>query len=201
MSTAELPRTEGAVRAGGDESLFEVINGQVVELPPISFHANKIASCLIGLMWSFAMRNGLGVVVGETLFRLPLAKDRYRNRRPDVAFVSYQRWPRDKPESGRDNAWDVVPDLAVEVVSPNDLAEDLMDKVAEYFEAGVRQVWVVYPGQRLVRVYDSLEAIRVVAGTDALDGGSVLPGLRIPLTDLFVFATLDERGAEGQSDK
>ena len=61
------------------------------------------------------------------------------------AFDSFDRWPIDRPMSPTDEAWDVVPDLAVEVTSPIDLAEDLLHMVAEYFKAGVRMVWVVYP--------------------------------------------------------
>ena len=90
----------------------------------------------------------------KSIFRLPL--DRDRNRRPGrgVCFL------RTLAASGRmpctDNAWDVAPDLAVEVVSPTDRAEELAEKIAEYFQAGVRLVWVVYPVFRLIHVYESL---------------------------------------------
>jgi Uma2 family endonuclease len=191
MSVAEAT-VERDVRGLDDEHLFEVINGQSVEMPPMSFHATKIASRLVRRAGTFADAAGLGEVVGETLFRLPLAEDSHRNRRPDAAFVSYERWPRDKPESMRDNAWDVVPDLAIEVVSPNDGAEELMDKLGEYFEAGVKQAWVVYPSRKVVQVYDSIHEIRGVAATGILDGGAILPGFQLPLRELFVFPTLEE---------
>ncbi len=80
--------------------------------------------------------------------------------------------------SPTDNAWDVVPDLAVEVTSPTDFAEDQLQKVAEYFQAGVRLVWVVYPDQRCIHVYEAWNRIRVVTEADTLDGGVVLPGFR-----------------------
>jgi len=118
MSVAELPRTEGEDRPKDDEPLFEVVHGQVVELPPMSIHSNKIATRLTWKLSPYYDEKALGTVVGETLFQLPLEEDAHRNRRPDVAFVSYERWPRDKAESVRQNAWDVVPDLAIEVVSP-----------------------------------------------------------------------------------
>jgi len=177
-----------------DEPVYEILNGEVVELPPMSFHANKVASRLLGLMWSHANANNLGEAVSEVLFRLPLERDRHRNRRPDVAFVSFQRWARGKPESYRDNAWDVVPDLAVEVVSPNDFADELMEKTREYFEAGVRIVWHVYPRQRLVQVYDALTSVRVVGVGGGLDGAPVLPGLTVPLDQVFVSEPTDEAG-------
>lgn len=168
---------------GVDEPLYEVINGQRVEMPPMSAYASKIASRLVRWTGAFADPRGLGEVVSEVLFRLPLNPD--RNRRPDMAFVSVGRWPLNRPMPLRDNAWDVVPDLAAEVVSPSDLAEEIMQKLVEYFQAGARLVWVVYPEQQLVYVYEALTQVRGLTRQDELDGGSVLPGFRLPLAQLF----------------
>jgi Uma2 family endonuclease len=165
------------------EGLYEIINGERVELPPMSAYATIVSSRLVQKLGGFAAATNLAEVVGETLFRLPLEQN--RNRRPDVAVVTYARWPIDRPISYTDNAWNVVPDMAVEVLSPNDLADEIMQKLLEYFQAGVRVVWVVYPQQRLVYVYESLTQVYGRTYGDELDGGSVLPGLRLPLTDLF----------------
>ncbi len=181
-TTQELIRTP-ASQVNGDEALYEIINGQRVELPPMSVYATRLASRLVTKLNEFAGARALGEAVGETLFRLPLPDD--RNRRPDVALVSYERWPKDRLVSEDDNAWDVVPDLAVEVISPTDRAEDLLEKVDEYFRAGVRLVWVIYPRRRLVHVYESLTQIHGRTRTDELDGGAVLPGFRLPLATLF----------------
>jgi hypothetical protein len=86
---------------------------------------------------------------------------------------------------GEANAWDVVPDLAVEVISPHDRAEEVLDKVLEYFRADVRLVWVVYPKQRLIFVFEAPDRVRAISQDDALDGGLVLPGFRLPLANLF----------------
>lgn len=126
-----------------------------------------------------------GEAVVQILFRTPLPEDANRKRRPDVPFDSFDRWPIDRPMSPTDEAWDVVPDLAVEVTSPIDLAEDLLHMVAEYFKAGVRMVWVVYPIVRRIHVYDAWDRIRIVTEADNLDGGVVLPGFRLPLNGLF----------------
>ena len=85
----------------------------------------------------------------------------------------------DQPIPVGDNAWDVVPDLAIEVVSPNDFAEELLEKIDEYFRAGVQLAWVVFPRQRLIYVYESLTQIRVLTAADVLDGGTVVH--RFPL--------------------
>ena len=86
---------------------------------------------------------------------------------------------------GSDNAWDIVPELMVEVVSPHDLAEEIVERLEEYWAAGTQLVWVVYPTQRLVYVYESLRQVRILAAADELTGGSVLPGFRIPIASLF----------------
>ncbi len=167
----------------GDDSLYEIVRGQRVELPPMSAYASRIASRLGGKLNEFAEAHSMGEAVVETLFRLPFPED--CNRRPDVALVTAERWPRDRPMPEDDNAWDVVPDLAVEVISPTDRAEDLLEKVEEYFRAGVRLVWVIYPRRRLVYVYQSLTQIQGLTRAEELDGGTVLPGFRLPLAALF----------------
>ncbi|HEX8204273.1 MAG TPA: Uma2 family endonuclease, partial [Isosphaeraceae bacterium] len=106
-------------------------------------------------------------------------------RRPDVAFVSDERWPRRRAVPEEEAAWNVIPDLAVEVVSPTDRDEAGLAKVREYFQAGVRLVWKVYPRERVVHVYESFTTIRVRTRADDLDGGEVVPGFRLPLATLF----------------
>ncbi|MBY0527496.1 MAG: Uma2 family endonuclease [Gemmataceae bacterium] len=183
MATASvlMPETASALTSQ-DECLYEIVNGQRVELPPMSAYASIITSILISKLNSFAELHSLGIAFAEVLLQL---RGLNRNRRPDGAYVSYQRWPKGRPIPEDDNAWDVVPNLAIEVVSPNDPAEDLLEKIEEYFRAGVEQVWVVYPRRRMVHVYDSLTQIRGLTRSDALEGGSVLPGFKLPLASLF----------------
>ena len=80
---------------------------------------------------------------------------------------------------------EVAPDLAVEVVSPNDSSSDVTDKVGAYLNAGVRLVWVVYPRKRQVHVHQPGGDVRIVFGDGALDGEQVLPGFRLPLAELW----------------
>jgi Uma2 family endonuclease len=167
----------------GDEPLYEIIDGQRVELAPMSILASRVASRLLGKLSCFLEGNPLGEALMETLVRLPLPVD--RNRRPDVAFVSAQRIAQAPPQPGSDNAWDIVPELMVEVVSPHDLAEEIMERLDEYWAAGTKLVWIVYPTQRLVHVYESPRQVRILGVADELEGGSVLPGLRIPIASLF----------------
>jgi Uma2 family endonuclease len=179
----------------GDYEHYEIIDGRRIEIPPSSAYSATIASRVLLKTGIFVDERSLGEVVCELLFRLPLDEDLKRSRRPDVAFVSYDRWPSDRPQPVRDNAWDVVPDLAVEVTSPNDLANAQQQKISEYFRAGVRLVWAFFPERRIVHVYEALDKIRVITESGILDGGSVLPGFQLPLDRLFgpvVPVTVDE---------
>jgi Uma2 family endonuclease len=186
MSTATVqePVPNLAKASVGDDELYEIIDGKRVGLPPMGIFAAWLATRLAGSLDLHARAHNLGWVVSDGLFHLPAALN--RDRRPDVALVPYERWPKNRPISPLDNAWDVVPALAVEVVSPTDIAEQLQEKIAEYFRAGVQLVWVVYPQQRQVHVYESLAKIHGLSRTDELDGGAVLPGFRLPLTELFL---------------
>jgi Uma2 family endonuclease len=166
-----------------NDELYEIIDGRRVELPPMSAYASRIAFEVARQVGNFGEAKDLGVAVTESLFHLTLPVD--RNRRPDAAFVSYERWAKGRRMVRRDNAWDVVPELAVEVISPTDLAEDLFDKIDEYFRAGVRLVWVINPGLRLIFVYDSITSVHGLTQSDVLDGGTVLPGFRVPVAAFF----------------
>lgn len=168
-----------------EDKFYEIVDGLRVEVAPMSAYAARVATRLSFELILAARAARAGEVVVEALFRIPLDRDRTRNRRPDLAFVSFDRWPADKPLPQTDNAWDVVPDLAVEVVSPTDRVEDMLAKVSEYFLAGVRLVWVVIPVQRRVFVFDAPDVVRLVTDTGSLDGGAVLPGFLLPLANLL----------------
>lgn len=145
-------------------------------------YETDIASLLVAFLGPFARTQQMGRVVGEMLF--VLNRTLGLERRPDVAFVSYQRWPR-RRRVPRLRSWDVVPELAVEVVSPTNTADGVSIKVKEYFQAGVQLVWVIYPSIEMVHVYEALDRIRVVKRDEELDGGALLPDFRLPLAILF----------------
>jgi len=179
-ATPELEDVESTI-AEPDEH-YEVVGGLVVEEPPLGMHENRLANRLLKMINLFDPPGDLGEAVLESLFILEHTP-RLR-RRPDVAFVSIDRLPNDQP-MGDEAAWDVIPDLAVEIASPSDLIEDLMDKIEEYFRVGVRLVWVIYPRHRKVYTYDSPSSVKILVEGDSLDGGAVLPGFRLALTPLF----------------
>jgi len=165
-----------------EEQLYEVVDGQPVELAPMSAYAVWIATVLARQLGLVTEQHHLGWTVQEMLFDLgPAVRQK---RRPDVAFVASTRWPRAQ-RIPRTEAWTVVPTLAVEVVSPTDRFDDVVAKVAEYFQAGVEQVWVVVPSQEQVHVYTAPTALRILTRADTLYGEPAIPPFRYPLTELF----------------
>ena len=162
---------------------YEVIDGQIVEKPPMSDLSNTIANRLLIHMGSYTFQENLGETLMEALVKLPAPVN--RNRRPDVCYISYDRWPQEKLVDDRNNGRDVVPDLAVEVISPSDFGEDLQEKLVEYFSVGVRQVWLIFPRARLLYIYDSITSVRGFSEADVVEVGTILPGYRFTLRDIF----------------
>lgn len=175
--------SEGVVAPRSQTASFgEVVDGEIVELPDMSIFAYVIALRLRDALSAYAETHRRGVAAHEWVFVLDAARP--LKRKPDAAFVSFDRWPEDReiPEQGD---WQVVPDLAIEVISPSDLNRDVSQKVREYFRYGVRQVWIIQPEARQVLVYLSPKSIEVFDRDDVLDGGDILPGFRMPVAELF----------------
>jgi Uma2 family endonuclease len=171
-----------------DVERYEVIDGVRVEQEPMGAFETVLASWLCYRLNSFAVDKKLGLAVSEVLF--VLNAQRNLRRRPDVAFVSYARWP--TPVMARASAWNVVPDLAVEMVSPSNLAEEIDSKITDYFQSGVRLVWVFYPDSGRVYVYQSPTQVSILERTDTLDGGEVFHGFQLHMAQLYAAVTRPE---------
>jgi Uma2 family endonuclease len=191
MSTLVLPETMGLAAPMSitpnrngiavDDSLYEIVDGIRVELPAMSFLAIWVASCLNGFLWPFVEKNKLGRAITEAIFILDAKKD--IRRRPDVAFVSAQTWPLDRPIPSVGDL-PVAPDLAVEVNSPTDAMDNVIDKIIEYFHHGVREVWLILPRQGQVYVYTSPTQVRILTAKEEL-ADTIVPGFRLNLAELF----------------
>ncbi len=182
MASAEVAEWEAARPIDEDDVLFEVVDDKRVETPRMgayeTFTTFRIA---LELNRAAEARNS-GLVIMETLFRIKPQPN--LQRRPDAAYVSFERWPKGR-RIPRGNAWDVVPDIAIEVVSPTNLAEEMPSRVREYFEAGVRLVWFVFTNESLVYAYESPRSVRIIGPGETLGAGEVLPGFRLDLSDLL----------------
>jgi len=160
--------------------LHEVVDGQITE-KEMGARQLSIAFELAFHLGIFTRMEQAGHTVMEMLFELGDAGIR---RRPDVAFISAGRWPADL-EAPESNAWGVVPDLAVEVVSPTNTFDEIHEKTQDYFDAGVRQVWIVSTRTRTIQVYDTPTSMRQYGMNDTLTAQPVLPGFQLPIATLF----------------
>ena len=103
-------------------------------------------------------------------------------RIPDIAFTRKERVPASGPAKGHAR---VRPDLVVEVISPNDVADELEEKIDDFLAAGVPLIWVVSPATRSVQVYRQGGSGTRLGPDDRLDGEDVLPGFRVEVSRLF----------------
>lgn len=176
---------------------YELVNGELQDRSelqgegmPNAEHGAASAR-IVSELESHVRAGGLGIVLVECGF--VLSEDRSTVRIPDVSFVARANMPGDGLPSGYFRGG---PDLAVEVVSPNDKAVELAMKITDYLAAGTQQVWIVEPGTRTVTVYRPGGAARVYGADDTLDGGELLPGLALPVGDLFDYGVAAPSRAE-----
>lgn len=163
-----------------DDSRYELVGGQLVRMSPVGFEHGRIVVRLVTLLDAHVRARRLGVIVTEVGFRLASGPDTVRA--PDVAFVR-----QDRVASGRLRGfWHGAPDLAVEVLSPEERRDDLREKVEDYVRCGTPVVVVVDPDARTVAVHRQRLPPVVLGGDGAvLDLDDVLPGFRCTVGDLL----------------
>jgi Uma2 family endonuclease len=161
------------------ERLYELIDGTLVE-KTVGTHEALLAMVLGRLLANFVEEHDLGIVMGPDAMQR-VAQDQIRI--PDVAFYAWERFPNRKIPAG--SYLEVAADLAVEIISPSNTKKEMTTKLIEYFAAGSRLVWYVYPQQREVHVYTSAADGSVFGINGMVAGGHVLPGFELPLRKLF----------------
>ena len=165
-----------------DRKGCELIDGVWVEKGMSNIGAVVEANLIFSLKLH-ARTNRLGFVFAESA-RYQLFPDvSKRVRKPDLSFIRFGQLPDDViPPRGR---FQFAPDLAVEVISPTDIAEEVETKLDEYLRAGVRLVWFVYLPTRNVWAYKPDGTAKRYRTTDLLPGDDVLPGFSVPVAELF----------------
>jgi len=157
----------------------ELIDGILVE-KGIGFGESVVAAILIALLEPFVRERGLGVVSGPDgtmKFKIGLV------RAPDIAFISRSQMRRKKV--AHTPIPQVIPELAIEIISKSNTRREMERNRQEYFAAGVKLVWMIDRRARRATVYTSAEHATVVSESGELDGGDVLPGFSISLKWLF----------------
>src|SRR5579863_440261 len=162
--------------------LCELVRGVLIE-KTVGLFESIVAVVLAHFLESFLDRCDLGIVTGTSG---PYRLMPHLVRIPDVSFVAWKKFPdRELPV---EPIPDLVPDLAVEILSEGNTPREMQLKLREYFEAGVRLVWFIDPATRSATVYTSRTKKTLLGPDDALEGASVLPGFRLPLATLFTRA-------------
>jgi Uma2 family endonuclease len=171
-----------------ENRLCELVDGTLVE-KAMGFEESRLAVELSHQIKSYLDQNDLGICVGaDGMMRIAPGLVRI----PDLSFISWDRLP--GRESPREPIPDLAPDLAVEVLSEGNTKAEMARKVREYFDAGVLLVWLIDPRKRTARVFSTRERSVLVRANQSLDGGAVLPGFVLPLSDLLDRGRRPRRG-------
>jgi Uma2 family endonuclease len=174
----KLVTAEELLAMPAEDAVIELIDGEIKRMSPAGFQHGNIVM-LIGIsLGSYVRERRLGkVTAAETGFILRRNPDTVRA--PDVAFVRKERLV---PVTGY---FPGPPDLAVEVISPNDTYSEVNTKVLDWLRSGVRLVIVVDPSKQVADIHRSLTETQHIDIDGALDGGEVVPGWTLPLRELF----------------
>lgn len=164
----------------GDIGRSELVKGEIVYMSPTGFWHGSVESRISYALSNFVSAQGSGTVFsGEVGIYTQREPDTIRAT--DVGFISHARMAQVASKS----YLDVAPELVVEILSPDDRWNDLMDKLDEYFAIGVKLIWVADPRRKQVYVYRSITDVQRLFAEDTLTGGEVLPGFSVLVSELF----------------
>jgi Uma2 family endonuclease len=176
----EARLTPDELLALADSGGYEVIDGQLVE-KNMGAEAAVVGANVITVLGPHVRAHRLGQVFTQDCGYQIFPDDPNRVRKPDCSFIGKDHLPQAGIPRGNVR---VVPDLVVEVVSPNDLAEEVEARVVDYLRVGVRLLWVFYPATRSVYVFRQGSVARLTAA-DELGGEDVIPGFACRVEELF----------------
>jgi Uma2 family endonuclease len=164
-----------------DGRRYELSRGMLICMSQSAYGPSRVTGKVVARMGTFIDEHKLGDYgTADGGFRL--ASDPDTVRAPDAWFVRAERVQVGVDEVG---FFAGAPDLVVEVPSPSDRFKDVMLKVRDYLEAGVRLIWVLDAQSQVTAVFRPGAPVRFLDVDDALDGEDVLPGFRLPLGDVF----------------
>lgn len=169
-----------------DGDRFELIDGNLVERN-MSYWSSYVAGIIFRLLSIHCVQKNLGWVSPEGSTYQCFANDPRRVRKADVSFIRLERLTPDRATA--EGHMSVAPDLAVEVVSRNDLYYEVDVKAEEWLAAGVQLVWIVNPRTRIVTVRRADGTSATLRENDELTGENIVPGFRCKVGELFVLPT------------
>lgn len=170
---------EHLLKLPDDGNRYELVAGELRTMSPTSLPHGKIAALIARKLLDFAEAHDLGDVYVEAGFILQRDPDTVYG--PDVSFLSKARLP----QEGTPGFYDGVPELAVEVLSPDDRASEVDEKIDNYLAAGCIEVWIANPPRQTITIYRSKKDIEVKTADDEITGGNLLPGFSCPVIEMF----------------
>ena len=166
------------------DRLYEIVNGKKVWLPLRSVYSCIVVHKLVERLHAYSEDWTRGDAYINMPYEMPVGSNTVR--RPSGSYVSAERLRARGPLDPLREGNPVVPDLVIESLGKDDLADYTMDKVHQYLASGVSLVWLIFPRLRQLYAYTTPDAApRLFNKTDTLDGGTVLPGFSVPMADLF----------------
>lgn len=163
------------------EFFYELVKGELIKMPPAGHYHGRISMNLAVRLDNFVRKNKLGAVYGaDTGFKLESDPDTVLA--PDVAFIAQQRVEAVGSTRGY---WPGPPDLAVEVISHNDRASRVEEKVRQWLNFGTKEVWVVSPTLQTITVYRSATNVVTLTVKDKIEGRDLLSGFELALSEVF----------------
>ena len=184
MTTKLLMTEDDLLRMPDDGHRYELIEGELRQMPPTGFDHGRCTSRFHILLGSHVVKNTLGdVLAAETGFVIARTRDgRATVRAPDAAFVAAGRVPADADTS---KYLELAPDFVAETLSPSDTAVEVEEKIASWLAAGVRAALVVNPAARTVTLHRPPAGSARLTETDELDLADVIPGFRCRVSEIF----------------
>ena len=180
-ATTELLTAEDLLRLNSEGVKGELIRGVLCETVSVGEEHGHIAGIFITYLNVHIRPRRLGRTGGTDVGVL-VQRDPDTVREPDVYYISSEKLPLDVRVQGY---LEVPPELVVEIVSPSDRQEAVNDKTLMWLSLGVLMVVEVYPAERALMVHRPNTPAVTLTGEDALDGGDVLPGFSLPLSEIF----------------
>jgi Uma2 family endonuclease len=178
-NAARLVTADELERMPEDSYRYELVRGRLIRMSPVAPRHGEITMTLGSLLWQHVRAHRLGRVWTEVGFRLFSTPDTVLA--PDVAFVREDRLP--PPDAT--GFYRGAPDLAIEVLSPDDRAGETRDKVNDYLTAGTPMVIIVHPAERQLTVYQPGKRRVLCAEADTLDLDPIVSGFTLPIASLF----------------
>lgn len=167
--------------------MCELVDGTLVE-KAMGYYESRLGGVLISFLDRYLEKHDVGIYLESSgMIRVTEAQIRL----PDVSFFLWEHFPGRKLPLGQ--ILDIVPDLAVEILSPTNTAKEMARKRTEYFAGGAKLVWEVDPAKRTAEVFTAPDVSTALDENGTLDGGAVLPDFTLPIRDWF--ARAGERSA------